>query len=69
MAPSSLYVPIAEAPALLFAGQAGLVPLRQYSNGELPSVEYQQGAKDFCLCYSGANEPGRRRWRLARLRF
>ena len=46
-APSSLSVPIAEAPSLLSAGQAGLVPPHQCANGGKP-VEYQQGAKEFC---------------------
>ena len=55
-APSSLSVPIAEEPSLLPAEFAAVRPSAvQYCNGGFPSVEYQQGAKDFCLSYSGAN--------------
>ena len=54
-APSSLSVPIAEEPALLPAEFAAVRPSAvQCCNGGFPSVEYQQGAKDFCLSYSGA---------------
>ena len=62
MAPSSLSVPIAKEPALLLAGHAGLVPHGQCTNGELPSVEYQQGAKELCgrrcRCCGAGGETG-----------
>jgi len=52
-APSSLSVPIAK--ELLCAVSSAVRPSDgQCSNGEFSSVEYQQGAEDFCLSYSGA---------------